>query len=272
MPLPRPLTPAPLACRPRPCCPTGRYGHGSRYVRPSVARSSVRGSGAQSSDLGLPFERVAIVDEEGRDRTPKPLTMPRSQAAEAAVWGSDGPDSLNSSARDSIRSCVSELPAVGSFLSSSTQGSEMDTAAAQAASERIAIYSTGAVVEVSAPSPLPQEAEVGGSAALEDVGKVWAADLEGPASPTVPASASAGPRRAAKGKGVQCTLLQTASKGCQVAVWELEGGGSSVLEAAPAAADLPEAQQDEDEAAAGADVDADMDAEALEAIDRKSVV
>eukprot|EP00887_Chlorella_sp_A99_P004216 scaffold15.g4216.t1 len=228
-----------------------RQSRSSHWGSRSMVRGSVRGDGG-GGEFGLPFERVVVIDEDGRDRTPKPLTGTRSRALEAALWGAEPADG-GGSRRASIRSCVSDLPAISSLLS--------------------ALASSQGTVEAEVEVRDEMEARDEHLDALQDVSAMWAADLASPGEAAAsesqqppqrhPHAAGAGaPRRAAKGKGVQCSTLLMEHRGSQVEAWELEKVPAPAADTA-AGTDLPPAAAAEEDDLLP---DAELDAEAMEAM------
>ena len=226
--------------------------------------------------------------------------MPCAAAAAeaAAVWGPEPGDSGRAgggSSRASIRSALGDLPAVASFLSSSSlapsaapsEQLEIGTGAATSIVTSAAELSAAQEHEVEA---LTQDAcaalhQAAAMAALADPGSFLSIDHTtssrmpsmrpsmASAEPAVltggPAPTSAAPSarrhpadKQGRSKAAQCSLLQLESRGCQVAAWELAVApeeGSGVIDAAVAAA--PPAKDEDPET-----TDADQDAEAMEAM------
>lgn len=131
------LLPLAICCLTRPCPPpalhdaAGRFGSiSSRYSRGSVSRGTKGGAAPSIDSAGLPFERILCIDEEGRDRTPKPLLAPGRGHGTAPGWGGDGPGGSDGSSSEhaSAGGFRLSIPSARSWLASEATEVSLDGA------------------------------------------------------------------------------------------------------------------------------------------------
>lgn len=285
---------------------SGRYSVASSHRGSVAPRASIlRGSGVRGprgtalDSSGLPFERIAVIDEEGRDRTPKPLLAARPHGGSAeAAWGSSSSGAPvretgtfhGGSGRTSVMSTGPGLPGISSahsFLASEAgdrlaegsldggmpsggsggrSGGRAAPAAHQAAAPRDAVQVAIAAVAEGSLWAVAESA----TPVSPPGGLLEAAGAQGDAQPAAhQAQPQAQRREQQRSKATQCPAGARASRGIQVLPWELRAAAAGAEEEAPADGGAPAAPQPEAAAGGGA-AEEEEDEEALQALQQQA--